>query len=245
MSNVLILTCARARNERPWAYLESLLPQIDAEKAPLPHFGIVCDGEYQGPRPAGWTIHEYHRPPPPDGATFIKGNKLPYWHLLGIGAQLGGDLVALEDDVSLSRNAIRRMATFLVPGDLAWVQFFSPQTFTQPNTWPGLWRPPEGSSLFLQAAKFPAWALQKLVAWQTDPEHRFLQYRESDQALALAARCMELRYGSHCPDLVQHMGEVSEANPGEKLSPYWRVSRCWGGTNFDALSLFQRDDLYR
>jgi hypothetical protein len=239
MTNLFILTCARLRLEDPWQYIRQLIPQIEAEKAPLANFGIVCDGLYHGPRPAGWLIHEYDKPP----GTLPGGNKLPYWHLLDKGHELGGDLIALEDDLLLSANAVRRMAAFLVPRDLTWVQFFSPQTFRDMHPYPGLWRPPRGSSLFLQAAKYPSWGLQRLVDWRRDP--RFEQYQVSDQSLFLASRCLELSYGAHCPDLVQHLGEASEVTPGATLSPDWRMSQCWGGTQFDSLSLFTRDDLYR
>lgn len=239
MTHLLVLTCARRSLENPWQYVEQLLPQIAAEQAPLASFGIVCDGEYEGHRPDGWEVYEYARP----AGSLPGGNKLPYWYLLERGAELGGDLVALEDDLLLSKNAVRRMASFLVPRDLTWVQFFSPQTFRDTNPFPGLWRPPRSSSLFLQAAKYPSWGLQRLVEWRNDP--RWAQYNVSDQALWLASRCLELSYGAHCPDLVQHLGEESQATPGAKLSPEWRTSRCWAGTQFDCLSLYTRDDLYR
>jgi hypothetical protein len=242
MTNVLILTCARARLEDPWQYIRQLVPQIEFEKAPV-QCGIVCDGLYDGPRPEGWTVHEFDRSSSPMGA--IKGNKLPFWRLLELGAELGGDLVALEDDILLSRNAIRRMAAFLVPADLAWVQFFNAHIFNGCgiNMFPGIWRPPPGSSLCLQATKFPLWALRKIVAWQTDP--RWVAYQASDEALAFCARALDLAYGTHCPDLCQHIGEESEANPGSKLEHQWRHSNCWPGTAFDSLSLFSRDDLFR
>jgi len=254
MKTLLILTCARRAAPDPWAYIKEMIPQIEAEKAPIRH-GIVCDGRYEGPRPPGWLVFEYDRagaPPeadPPQAPGFttqtkgLKGNKLPYWFLLEKGLQLGDELIALEDDLILSKNAVRRMASFLMPPELAWVQFFSPRVLAELDAYPGLWRPPLSSSLFLQAAKYSPWGLERLCRWKNE-DNDFVMFAESDTSLALAARKLELMYGAHCPDLVQHRGEISEASPSDTLDP-WRVSRCWGGPNFDALSLWLRDDLYR
>lgn len=254
MTSVLILTCARRGLPDPWQYISELIAQLQAEDAPVRH-GIVCDGAYSGPRPEGWTIFEFDRagaapeadPELSPGFTThlraFRGNKLPYFHLLDVGRKMGGEIVALEDDVILSRNAIRRMISFLVPRDLAWVQFFSPRVLTGPDSYPGLWRPPLGSSLFLQATKYPAWALESLCQWkETHPKS--ICFAESDTSLALAAKILSMKYGVHSPDLVQHRGESSEANEGSTLDK-WRISQCWGGKAFDCLSLAPLDDLYR
>lgn len=242
--NLLILTCRRKGAADPWEYLKHTVDQIAFEEAPFDHAGVVVDGTYEGgpTLPEGWHVHEFDRTAPGPFRTTIRGNKWPYWHLLGIGADLGGDLIALEDDLLLCHSAVRRMMGMIVPKDLGWVQFFSPQVLPLAEAYPGLWRPPIGSSLFLQAARYQAWALPKLIAWRDD--QRWNSYHESDTALAVASRCLAMRYGVHSPDLVQHAGVVSEATPEEKLDK-WRTSYCWGGAGFDAMKLFQRDDLYR
>lgn len=246
MTNLLILTCRRRRlvdaGENPWSYLQDTIAQIVAEDAPLNAAGVVCDGEYDGPElPEGWTLFEFDRLTCAT-PTMLKGNKLPYWHLLTIGREMGGDLIALEDDLWFATNGVRRMATFLIPRDVAWVQFFSPRILVAPDSPPGLWRPPGGTSLFLQAAKYSAAGLAQLVDWRHDP--LFNRFAESDTALALAEHSIGLRYAVHSPDLVQHRGEQSEANPNTKLDQ-WRRSATWPGAHFDALELFRRDDLYR
>lgn len=241
MTNLLVLTCARTRNTEgdPWQYIKQTLPEIDAEAVPGLGRGIVCDGHYEGPRPPGWIVYEYERPP----GNLRAGNKLPYWHLLRVGRDLGGDLVALEDDVTFCKNAVRRMATFPVPEDLGWVQFFSPMVIRNFDTWPGLWRPPKTSSSFLQAAKFPPRTLQQLIYWQENaPE--FALASASDDALSIFSPKLGLNYGVHCPDLVQHVGELSEAQEDMKKLGDRRTSVCWS-PDIDAMALYQRDELFR
>jgi hypothetical protein len=240
-SALLILTAARTRHENPWEYLTKTIEGVEREKLPISK-GIVVDGDYTGPTlPTGWELYNYRRP-----AGLLQGNKWPYWHLLRVGRDLGCDVVALEDDLQFCKNAVRRMAIFPVPDDLAWVQFFSPMVFRHFDSYPGLWRPPMGSSLFLQAAKYPARTLEQLISWE-ERELGFHMYAASDQALPLAAAFHGWNYGAHAPDLVQHVGGISEAQSHEGLNKLdtWRTSQMWGGENWDAMQLYQRDDLYR
>lgn len=241
----MILTCPRdnlvdaAGAPDPYKYLRETLDQIALEDAPFQSRTIVCDGRYLGPQPDGWEIHEYSRA---DDHTELRGNKLPYFRLLSLGFERGGDLLALEDDLLFAGNALRRMLGFIIPKDLAWVQFFCPQALPHELSYPGLWRPPAPSSLFCQATKYSPWGLKRLMEWREDPE--FVKWDASDVALAMACRRLELKYGAHCPELVQHAGELSQASLGEKLST-WRTSRTWPGPAFDSMQLWRRDDLYR
>ncbi len=247
MTNLLILTCRRSREADPWRYVRDTLEGADRD--PILHErrghaaavrkGIVCDGPYEGPRPPGWDVHEFKRPPD----TLRTKNKLPYWFLLKVGLDLGGDLIALEDDLRFSKNAIGRMASLIVPADLAWLQFFSPRVLRAWDFFPGIWRPPLSSSTFLQAVKFPRRTLEALIAWQLEPE--FSMFQESDNALAIAAAKLRLDYGVHCPDLIQHVGQVSEAQDATDQLHEWRTSSCWGGEDFDVMKLHERNDLYR
>jgi hypothetical protein len=233
-SAIFILTSARA-TERPFEYLADTVRGIDAEELHAPRT-IVCDGPYTGPTFGGWTVEEFIKP-----AGSIKGNKLAYWRLLELGAASGLDVVALEDDLRFCTNAVRRMATFPVPADLTWVQFFSPMVIRNADTWPGLWRPPPFSHLFLQAVKFSRAGVLDVLRWRDDPE--FTCYAESDQALNLCAMRGGLRYGVHAPDLVDHVGGVSLASGADTLNK-WRTSSQFSH-KLDALTLYARDDLYR
>lgn len=233
-SAILVLTSARA-TEKPHEYLEATIREIDLEELEAPKF-IVCDGKYLGPEFRGWRIEEYVKPP-----DAIQGNKLAYWRLLELGAEAGGDVLALEDDLTFCHNAVRRMAGFHVPADLTWVQFFSPMVIRNPDTFPGLWRPPLYSHLFLQACKWSRVGVRRMLSWRQDPE--FITYAESDQAVNLASMRLGLRYGVHAPDLVNHVGGVSLASGYDKLNK-WRTSSMFTKP-LDALSLYRRDDLYR
>lgn len=233
MTTLAVLTCARG--DDPWASITRTLEQLDRENLPDVAKYIVCDGTYEGPQPPGWRVVHFHRPP---GA--LHGNKLAFWHLLE-QALPGEDLVALEDDIELCKNAARRMVTFPVPVDLAWVQFCSPHLL-EAKAQVGLWRPPRCSSAFLQAAKFRGAALDAIIRFRHVP--LFQQYTASDQALSLAALACDLAYGAHCPDLVQHAGEHSAVDDGQPLAD-WRRARSWPGPAFDAMKLFAVDDRFR
>lgn len=234
MTAILVLTSARD-TERPHEYLEATVKEIDREELDVPRW-IVCDGKYLGPEFPGWRVEEYVKP-----ADAIKGNKLAYWRLLELGASAGGEVLAFEDDLTFSHNAVRRMAGFHVPSDLSWVQFFSPMVIRNEDTFPGLWRPPPYSHLFLQACKWSRAGLRKMLSWKDDPE--FVTYAESDQAVNLAAMRYGLRYGVHAPDLVQHVGATSLASGYSDLNK-WRTSNMFSKA-LDALTLYRRDDLYR
>jgi hypothetical protein len=235
---VLILTSPRDTPD-PWEYLERTRDQVDIEGIDARR-AVVCDGKFSGMNRPGWWVFEYEKPK----LAIPGGNKLAYWHLLEQAwevCQHGDDAIVLEDDIELAKNALRRMAGFHVPRDLAWVQFFSPQV-THERMTPGLWRPPRGTSAFCQAIKFPSRTLERLIPWQCEPE--FLKFSASDDALKLAAIRLGLNYGVHVPDLVQHAGALSLTGaPGLEVAG--RLSRCWPGPDFDALSLYARDELYR
>ena len=242
-AGLFVLTSAR-ETARPYEYLEATVAGIDAEDLDVDKT-IVCDGLYTGDYFDGWEIIQLERP-----ANEIKGNKRAYWKLLEHAVRRGGDVVALEDDLVFCRNSVRRMISFPVPGDLAWVQFFSPHVLRHNDCWPGLWRPPAHSALFLQAAKFSSVGARRVLAWRDDPE--FLKFVESDRSLNLAATRLGLRYGVHAPDLVDHVGDTSLAGGDSKLDGVVAM----GGTGttrrsymfsraLDALSLYSRDDLYR
>jgi hypothetical protein len=237
VTTLLILTKPRGSLEDPYQYLRQTIAQIDRENAPVEK-GIVCDGDYSGPRPPGWEVFEYFRPP---GALPF-GNKLPYWHLLSLGYDAGGELLALEDDLTFCHNAIRRMASFLIPADLAWVQFFSPQILMDAQMYPGLWRPPISSHLFLQAVKYSHETLARLMDFNEHPE--WGMFSTSDQSIALASERLGLDYGVHAPDLCQHAGDLSLANPGASISDL-RISKMWPGQAFDSLGLYSADYLFR
>jgi hypothetical protein len=220
--------------------VKKTIAQIDREALPGVTKTLIVDGEPVDPSVfggLGWFVDFFESPP-----GRLRGNKLPYWYVLNQARKMGGNAVVLEDDLELCKNAVRRMVTFPVPDDLDWVQFFSPHILQTPTMVPGLWRPPPDMQSFAQAIKFRPETLRALVDWTDDPE--FSKWNESDNALRLAAKRLTLKYGAHAPDLVQHVGAVSEANPADGLDDS-RTSKQWPGPEFDAMGLYLRDELFR
>jgi hypothetical protein len=238
VTTLLILTSRRDTDD-PWQYLRVTLADVVREDLAGVRCGIVCDGDYDGPGiPRGWELFTRKR-----AAGELAGNKLAYWEALRCGLDVAGDLVVLEDDLMLCRNAGRRMCLFEMPEDLDLVQFFSPFILQGDRPLPGLWRPPPAALLFTQAVKYSTRTLAALVDWQSSPDFR--AFNISDQALSVALPRLGLRYGVHSPDLVQHAGALSSITPGDTLEQQNRSSRCWPGREFDALALYGRNDLYQ
>lgn len=269
--SIFVLTSPRATAE-PFSYLHHTLKQIHGEGLAA---HVVVDGLEQLAFEdfasdladlGDFTSYRFERP----AGSFKGGNKLPYFHLLELALEAGGDVVALEDDLELCENAMLRMITFPVPKDVAWVQFFSAWTFrdekiagiasSERAPWrphPGLWRVPSPLQ-GCQAIKYPHRTLEQLVDWKRrDPE--WGKYNESDVALGLAQERLSLRNACHSPDLVQHVGDSSVVSHGmmdeagvegadraaADDSLVGRRSVTYPGRSFDAMRLFARHGVYR
>jgi len=228
-----------------WTVQEYFRDRIDLLDAKASDVDVERQAHDRGDVLANIVLGPEIRPLEENAAqTLVQGNKKPYWHLLKLAAETGEDVIALEDDLTLCHNAIRRMATLPIPGDLAWLQFFSPKIFQQMWAFIGLWRPPPYSHGFLQAVKFSRRALPTIAGWRDELEWH--KYGSSDDTLNLCAMRHGLKYGAHYPDLVQHAGDVSAVAP--EFAPQslkGKLSTCWPGKAFDALSLYRRDDVYR
>jgi hypothetical protein len=251
---IIVLTCPRSESEKPWPYVGATLSQIDRENIPGLRKSIVVDRcrrsqpadpddvepnwmppELESAASRGWYVDYYDEP-------HLRGNKWGYWHALELGAKSGEDLLLFEDDLLFCRNAVRRMSTFPVPGDLALVSFFSPRVLQTASAIPGLWRPPR-FTYFTQAIKFSASTLQALVEYRKNPG--WTKFNASDNALMLALTTLGLRYGVHAPDLVDHVGAISECTPSASLEMNDRRSKMFPGPDWDALQLYSSDELYR
>jgi hypothetical protein len=243
VSSLFVLTCARpvdpiAREDKPWPYVGATLDAIDREAVPVEQI-LFFDGTDTPPGVSSrWEIVHWQRP-----HMALRGNKLPYFALLENAFARGhDDALVLEDDLVFSENAVRRMLTFPVPIDCAFVQFFSPHILPVAHMQPGLWRPPRnGTHQFCQAVKFPRATLARLLDWKEN-DRNFGKFVESDQSLNLATNILGLVYGVHCPDLVDHVGASSAAVPGSSISPTsGRRSNCFGDESFNALRLYDID----
>jgi hypothetical protein len=250
VSSIFVLTSARpvdpdAREDKPWPYVGATLDAIDRESVPVAAQVLFVDGPDAPPEvKPDWEIVKWQRPP-----RSLRGNKLPYWALLRNAFERGhDDVLVFEDDLIFSENAVRRMVTLPIPSDCSFLQFFSPHLLPAAHMLPGIWRPPLGSVKFCQAIKFTRATLARLLDWQ-EHDLEFGKYVESDQSLNLAVLRLNLRYGVHCPDLVDHVGEISLCSPGDSLNladnERQRKSHCFGDVGFDALRLYDVDGRYR
>jgi hypothetical protein len=244
MTAIYVLTCPRPPEEEggsEWPYVLETCKAIEREDLPAPHF-LFVDGDAM---PADlnvdfWRLVNWERP-----HMALRGNKLPYWAVLEHALEgLYDDVIVLEDDLKFCANAVRRMLTFPVPADVAFVQFFAPHINLASNVHPGLWRPPLTSQQFTQAIKYPARTLRQLLEWSDTFE--FGKFVESDQALNLASTRLGLRYAVHAPDLVDHVGASSATVPGSTVGETsGRISQCFPDEGFDALRLYDLDLKYR
>ena len=242
MIPVVVLTCARPEEGEPFRFLARSLAQMEFERAGGAAFRpiVVCDNTRSDARPtlpAGWELVSYTKP---DGS--LPGNKLPYWEALRVALDAGGDGgIVFEDDVDLCGNALRRMCTFPIPSDLAFVMFYAPAVFQAAKVFPGLWRTPT-AVIGTQAIKFTRDVLQRL--WDFRTLDHFMAYTASDQILDHARVLLRLKYGAHCPEIVQHVGDESAVDYGADLSNRWRHSVTFV-RQLDAMSLYSRDELFR
>lgn len=200
--NLLMLTTARTRMADPWAYCNATIAAIQGQDlGGVSTIGIVSDGEYGGVQPQGWVLNDQPKAAAP-------GNRAAFWRLLKLGAAMGGDLLAIEDDVIFAPEAIAKIAALAVPPGAGWVQFFRPLRYRTPMPTPGIWPRPRGSHLFNQALKFSADAIAALA--EHEPSTSDIG---ADAALAHVAASLGIDYCRHVPDLVQHIGAVSQFHP--------------------------------
>jgi len=236
---VVVLTCARPEEGEPFRYFDKTIARL-LEESDVDFEGhVVIDctkGDATPTLPEGWELHKMGRPP-----NSIHGNKWGYWRALEVASRGAAGGLVFEDDVELAPNALRRMASFPVPRDLSFVTFYSPAVFQHPRVFPGLWRTPT-PVIGTQAIKFTADALRKLVSFQQLPA--FNAFTASDEMLECARAVLGMKYGAHCPDIVQHVGDESAVDLGADLRHRWRRAHTYAA-NLDAMALYARDELFR
>jgi hypothetical protein len=238
---VVILTCARPEDGEPYRYLDATIAQIEAERPGVDIDGhVVCDvtkADAPPKLPEGWTLHKFARE-----HDTIAGNKLAYFFALRVALSLNADAaLVFEDDVAFCPNALRRMVTFPIPPDLSFVMFYAPAVFQHPRIFPGLWRTPT-PVVGTQAIKFSRSALRKFDEFSHF--EAFNAFHASDQILEVGRGLLGMKYGAHCPEIVQHVGDESAVDVGADLSHRWRKSQTFAA-QLDAMALYARDELFR
>jgi hypothetical protein len=261
LTGVFVLTSPRKTGDDRWRYVRAVFAAAENEKISNPRW-LVVDGtaddaaELSAIAGPTWGVVRYERP---DG-QWLGGNKWPYWRLLELAHELtppGDEALLLEDDLEFAPNALLRMLTLQVPRDVNAISFFAGFLFKQPQMPPGLWRTPAPAP-GCQAIKFSRTTLELLTRWKT-VDDEWQKYNESDVALQLAHERLRLRFASHLPDVVQHVGNVSAVAHGmmgeagidgalelaaADRSLVERTSVNYVGPHFDCLRLFARHDRY-
>ena len=259
MTGVFVLTSPRKMPD-PWHYVRAVIAAAATERTLNPLWFVVdgtqADVEQLAELAPGWGVVRYERPE----GQWLGGNKWPYWRMLQLAHEItppGDDALLLEDDLEFPPNALLRMLTLPVPRDVNAILFFNGFLFRQKQTHPGLWRTPAPVQ-GCQAIKFTRPTLELLTRWATDDDE-WQKYNESDVALGVVQQRLRLRFASHLPDVVQHIGNVSAVQhgmiqeagitDGETLSAADvsirdRTSVNYVGLHFDCLRLFNCHDFY-
>lgn len=191
------------------------------------------------------------------------GTKPAMLHVLHEAAKAEASwLLYMEDDILLSKNAIRAVVSMNYPKHLAFVSFcdiknVAPLTgitecpgydFEGPTGEGGHWGNQmlviQGEALsYLQASTtMPDWNItlpDHRASWPKSAADIVLGKKASDIMLGISLACPPApwsRYGVFSPSLAQHVGERSLVNPKATVSGWGRDSLTWRGEDFDSLS---------
>lgn len=213
MTTLAVLTSG----DRP--YLAGTLAAVDAQDHRVGQKLLYSDGPL--PKAArstylarGWELLEVTKTHADNAAAFRQ--------LLDV---VDGDLIFLEDDLELGHNALRFMAMYPIPPDVAFMSWF--EATIRDEARPALYRIPCSSFVYSQALTLPARTLDVLRAgdWNLDGG------LDSNIATILRGQL----YGQHVPSLVQHVGRVSWAHPHRADMPR---SLTFHGTGYNTMDLF-------
>lgn len=192
------------------------------------------------------------------------GTKPAMLHVLYQAAEASAPyLLYMEDDIVLSKNAIKFVTSMTHPSHLAFISFcdiknIGRQTgitmcpgydFEGPVGEGGHW----GNQMLLiqgpalqylkESTTFPDWRISipdHQKAWPKKWEDVVLGMKASDIMLGVSLACSPApwgRYGVFTPSLAQHIGERSLVNPLATSQGWGRDSLTWRGADFDSLML--------
>ena len=198
-----VSTCPRPQKA---SYVEATLESIDAAGADLCDQKIVIsDGAFDRSKlPAGgekpWDVIEHMGGP--------SGSSVAMWRIFEDVLALGADqLIFVEDDIIMAKNAVARILKVSVPEDLLFVTYFDPDRF-RPKAPPGLYRFPTRVYMCNQCFMMPRRSMEYLLAKGIGDTV------SSDTSIVIqGGRSPWPWYGSHCPCLVEHVGDISQATP--------------------------------
>lgn len=179
--------------------------------------------------------------------TKLTGQFRNYWRALRVARDLANrydlDQVTVgEDDIEVCEGTFDYIETYRVPESLAFVTWFDANrpAMVQPFDESGkryACLTPEPAIKFrcLQLVTYPLRTVDLLLSapqatWWNHPH-------EGDTLIAIILDEARQVYGIHMPNLAQHVGAESLANPGKGLTPR-RTSANYPGADFDAKTLW-------
>lgn len=219
---ICVVTCKREGVD----YLPATLAAVDASATG--RRVLVSDSLIHRPSaPAPWELVTFRKPAQSSNRP---ENRWAMWKCFELAAHTGEDLVVLEDDLQLCENTALVMERLPVPADCAFVTFFACHG---KNLNKGIHRQRMHSFCFAQALKFPARTVDEMhgafAEMAGDP-----RWIGSDDSLRVMGCKRRWLYGTHYPNLVQHVGDVSAVGNHVQGS---RRSETFPGLDFNARSL--------
>jgi hypothetical protein len=234
MSTLLVVNTTKRENG--FSYFNETIKRIDATGgAGLPKEDklIYCDGPFEGVAPEGWTVR----------STAESTGTLPGLEaVVKLARERQQDLAFFEDDIVLSKNAVKKIVEYEVPADLAFVSFFD--FYTPAGAKAGLEEravPDKGViQSGVQAIKIP---LRSLALMWPDKQHAEIVVshepgeKQFGRLFALRYYFKGLRFGMLLPHIVQHIGEVTAVHITRARPAGDRKSANYAGDECDAMAL--------
>ena len=197
-----VSTCPRPEGA---TYVEATLQSVDAAGADLcDEKLVVSDGPFDRnklPKSSDhrpWEVVESG-----DGPS---GSSIAMWKIFREVVDRGADqLIFVEDDIIMAKNAIPRILQVGIPEDLLFVTYFDVDRF-RPKTPTGLYRFPTRVYMCNQCFIIPRRSMEYLLMKGIGDTV------SSDTSIVIqGGRSPWPFYGSHAPCLVEHVGDVSQA----------------------------------
>lgn len=225
---IAVMTAPRAGT----SYLAQTLADVDQSAT---HSRVVVSDSlgHRPDVPEPWLMFNFAKP---RGGK--NENRWAMWKAFELAAEIGEDLVLLEDDIRMCANGARYLERFPVPGGVGFVSFFAPFGERMPY---GLWRGSLRAFSYAQCLKFSS----RRVAALARGYHEMAggPHGGADIALRAFGERRGWTYSLHIPSIVQHVGDVSavdERRLGDRTSP------TFPGVDFRAMGLpcqaYERED---
>lgn len=196
-----VSTCPRPEGA---SYVKATLESVDAAGADLcDEKLVISDGLFdrnnlpESTKHRPWTVVEFGGP---------SGSSRAMWHVFEAVTRRGADqIIFVEDDVVMAKNAVQRILQVGVPDDLFLVTYFDPDRL-RPRTPPGVYKFPTRVYMCNQCFCMPRRVMEYLL------KRGIGDTESSDTSIVIqGGRSPWPWYGTHAPCLVEHVGDVSQA----------------------------------